>query len=78
MPSLVGLQESVFSLTNESLPMQKKEDLQWQFLKDHVNVLKQIDDELLASKIGSSRWQNPLFQIYWSGQNSNLGFRTFN
>jgi dipeptidase len=78
VPSLVGLQESVFSLTNESLPMQKKEDLQWQFLKDHVNVLKQIDDELLASKIGSSRWQNPLFQIYWSGQNSNLGFRTFN
>ncbi|TGK52443.1 C69 family dipeptidase [Leptospira bouyouniensis] len=78
LPSLVGLQESVFTLTKDSIPIQKKEEIQWRFLKDHVNILKKIDDELLISKIGRSRWQNPLFQLYWSGQNKKLGFRTVN
>ncbi|XDD45515.1 C69 family dipeptidase [Leptospira sp. WS39.C2] len=77
LPSLVGLQESIFSTTKEPLPLQKKEEIQWRFLKDHVNVLKKIDDELIEAKIGKSRWQNPLFQLYWSGQNSKLGLRSF-
>ncbi|EMY68545.1 C69 family dipeptidase [Leptospira vanthielii] len=73
VPALIGLQESVFNISKEFLSPQKKEEVQWRFLKDHVNILKKVDEELIQSKIGRSRWQNPLFQIYWSGQNRKLG-----
>ncbi|MCG6153329.1 C69 family dipeptidase [Leptospira bandrabouensis] len=72
LPSLVGLQESVINIAKEFLSPQKKEEVQWRFLKDHVNILKKVDEEIIQSKIGRSRWQNPLFQIYWSGQNRKL------
>ncbi|TGL21776.1 peptidase C69 [Leptospira yanagawae] len=78
VPSLIGLQDSIMNITKESIPSAKKEEIQWRFLKDHVNVLKKIDDELLHSNIGKSRWQNPIFQLYWNGQNKNLGFRFSN
>ncbi|TGL09958.1 peptidase C69 [Leptospira levettii] len=78
VPTLVGLQDSIYSMTKESLSMQKKEEIQWRFLKDHVNILKKIDDELIDAKIGKSRWQNPIFQLYWNSQNRILGFRTSN
>ncbi|TGK87746.1 peptidase C69 [Leptospira noumeaensis] len=69
VPALTGLQESILNLSKEKLSLPKKEETQWRFLKDHVNILKKIDEELLQVKIGRSRWQNPFFQIYWSGQN---------
>lgn len=75
LPSLIGLQDSVMNVTKESIPSTKKEETQWRFLKDHVNVLKKIEDELLDANIGKSRWQNPLYQLYWNGQNKHLGFR---
>lgn len=77
VPTLIGLQESVFNLTKDMIPLQKKEEMQWRFLKDHVNILKKVDDELISANIGKSRWQNPLFQLYWSGQNKKLGLRSF-
>lgn len=72
VPTLIGLQESVINISKEFLSPQKKEEVQWRFLKDHVNILKKVDEELIQAKIGRSRWQNPLFQIYWSGQNRKL------
>lgn len=44
-----------------------------EIFKRSCERFEKIDEELIRSKIGTSRWQNPLFQLYWSGQNKKLG-----
>ncbi|MDF3818351.1 C69 family dipeptidase [Leptospira sp. 96542] len=78
LPTMIGLQESIFSNYKESLSLQKKEETQWKFLKDHVNLLKTTYSELNLHKLGVSRLQNPFFHMYWKNQNKNLNLPGFN
>lgn len=72
-PSIKPLQDQVLKLSQEQFTLQKKEEVQWKFLKDHVNILKSTLDELIKERIGETFYLNPMFHLYWKTQNKNLG-----
>lgn len=74
IPAIEPVQADVLRSIPEAKIPSKKEELQWKFLKEHVNILKQTVDELKTEKIGLPKWEKPFFNYYWNRQNSNLKF----
>ncbi len=73
-PAIKPVQADVFRSIHELKNSSQKEEIQWKFLKEHVNILKQTGDELKKEKIGLPKWEKPIFNVYWKKQNSNSDF----